>query len=422
MGYGEQPYDQFVMDLRAESRDGRKLAVSKLDGSRWRIGTASGKPWLIEYFVDIRGMERSILSAADTSKIREGYLGSLGYSVFGFLDKHDELPVRLLVEGPSNWPVFSTLAPRAQPSVWRLEALAANFYALADSQIVMGPALHVSQVAASVPLFLAVYDETGQAGSAMARLAKESALAMDCLTDYFGSVPFSRYTVHMELLRPVSEKHRYGFSMEHMDSATLYLAAEMAVNDASPESQWLRHRYNLAHHMAHAWIPKRSYPVGYFPFPWEKAPLLDAIWLSEGWAQYAAMAALAGRLPASQQEAFIEQILERFRSGLREAPESFKRMPLAELSRIASTRYSEDFRTGRTLFSRGGMMAYEMDRRIRAETAGRRSLRDGLRHMVNWSLREKKAFRIEDLPAMFLQSTGVDVTAVLKKWLAPLQE
>ena len=42
-------------------------------------------------------------------------------------------------------------------------------------------------------------------------------------------------------------------------------------------------------------------------------------------------------------------------------PAFIREMPLVPLSRIGSTRYSEDFRTGRTLFSRGALLAAELD-------------------------------------------------------------
>ncbi len=45
----------------------------------------------IDYDVDVAKMERDIFSAADTSKIREGYVGLLGYSIFAFLKGHEDL-------------------------------------------------------------------------------------------------------------------------------------------------------------------------------------------------------------------------------------------------------------------------------------------------------------------------------------------
>ena len=95
---------------------------------------------------------------------------------------------------------------------------------------------------------------------------------------------------------------------------------------------------------------------------------------------------------------------------------------MVELSRIASTRYSEDFRTGRNVFSRGGLMAAEMDDRIRAATNGQRSLKDALRALVAWSGREARPFAIDELPAIVESATGVATRDILAKWLKPLSE
>ncbi|HEY7679348.1 MAG TPA: hypothetical protein VIC04_02440, partial [Terriglobia bacterium] len=139
----------------------------------------------------------------------------------------------------------------------------------------------------------------------------------------------------------------------------------------------------------------------------------------EGFGQYAALDALAdaeGNDAAVFRARFVQR---RFRSWLTEAPPFLLRLPLVEVSRIASTRYSEDFRTGRTAFSRGGLMAAEMDERIRSESGGQKRLRDALRFLVKWSQREKRGFRIEELPAIFSEATGVETRDILEKWLAP---
>jgi predicted metalloprotease with PDZ domain len=103
------------------------------------------------------------------------------------------------------------------------------------------------------------------------------------------------------------------------------------------------------------------------------------------------------------------------------APAFLSRLPLVELSRVASTRYGEDFRTGRLVFSRGGLMAAAIDDRIQAETKGARSLRDALRFMVDWTARERRGFDdVEELASLIRQATGVDVGAVMAEWLKPL--
>ena len=406
MGYGEQPYDRFVENLRGWAPNGEAARVERQEGPRWKLTPGAER---IRYEVDVARMEQEIFDASDTSRIRPRYAGFLGYSVFGYAEGWQEEPVRLVVQAPPDWPLLSTLNPAGG------ELNAANFYALADSQVLMGPAFQVRFIeglAGPASLHLAVYAE-GDVD--MGRIARLVAQAYSSVVRYFGSTPFPHYTVHMELLAPVSERHKYGFSMEHLDSSTYYLERGAVADEA-------RTRYNFAHHIAHAWIPKRAYGEGYYPFSWELEPLFDTIWLSEGFGQYAALEALVAGMPPEQGAAYRERLLQaRFRVNLTEAPPFLRRMSLVELSRVASTRYSSDFRTGRLVFSRGALMAAEMDDHIRVQSKGQKSLRDALRALMSWSATNKRGFRIDELPAIFRQATGVDVKEIMERWLRPLE-
>jgi predicted metalloprotease with PDZ domain len=198
---------------------------------------------------------------------------------------------------------------------------------------------------------------------------------------------------------------------------------KLGITSASPESDKTRVLFNFAHHIAHSWIPKRAYGEGYFPFRWELAPVFDSIWFSEGFAQYAAMDALANAFPDADAKQFRERMIElRFQQNLSAMPAFLRQMPLVEVSRIASTRYGEDWRTGRTVFSRGGLMAAAMDARIRERTQSGKGLRDALQHLMAWSAKEKRAFRIEELPTIFKEATGVETRDILEKWLAPIKD
>jgi predicted metalloprotease with PDZ domain len=235
---------------------------------------------------------------------------------------------------------------------------------------------------------------------------------MDALVAYFGGAPFPHYTAHLELLTPLSPDHGYGFSMEHLASSHYFLARGAGLAADSQQQQQQRALFNFAHHVAHAWIPKRAYGEGYYPFSWELAPLIDTIWVSEGFGRYAAIDALADAMPEAEGAAYRKAQLETLRTMLAGIPAFIREMPLAELSRIASTRYSEDFRTGRALFARGALMAHELDERIRAESGGKKRLRDFLRHLVSWSARERRGFREDELPGLVLEATGVETGAI----------
>jgi predicted metalloprotease with PDZ domain len=406
MGYTEEPYDRFVSNVRAFDSSGKVLEVSRADGPRWRVGSAAR----VEYDVDLARMEQAIHTATDSSRVRPNYASVLGYSVFGFFDGAEELPIELQVEAPQGWPVFSTLAPSGGP------IRAENFYALADSQILLGPGIRLVPVhysrEAQAPLTLALYSEVPVDPKRLERLSGE---AMAAVLDYFvdtATPPFAHFSVLLEFLTPLTKDHSYGFGMEHLESFHSALASSDADPAAFPDD---RLRYHIAHHMAHAWIPKRCYGEGYYPFNWDRAPKIDTIWFSEGFAQYAAIAALA-----TSEERRQQMLDRRFRSVLREAPPELRRLPLRELSLLASTQYASDFRIGQLTFSRGGLMAAEMDDRIRAETHGQKSLRDALRHLVAWSAENRRAFRIDELPVRFREATGVETRDILDRWLAPL--
>ncbi|MGE5815700.1 MAG: hypothetical protein ACM36C_14525, partial [Acidobacteriota bacterium] len=155
-----------------------------------------------------------------------------------------------------------------------------------------------------------------------------------------------------------------------------------------------------------------------FPHSWEIAPLIDTVWFNEGFGRYAAIDALADGLPPGQREDFHARQVARLRAIVDNAPPPIRRMSLVELSRVASVLYSLDFRTGMNTFARGGLMAAEMDGRIRERTKGAKRLRDALRFMPGWVSRIGRGFRIEEFAAIVREATGVDVADIYERWLA----
>ena len=86
----------------------------------------------------------------------------LGYSVFAYVEGLEARAIELSIKTPADqptWPVFSTRAPKAPAAAEPLTARAADFYELADSQILMGPGFRVSRIRSSPDLFLAIHAE-----------------------------------------------------------------------------------------------------------------------------------------------------------------------------------------------------------------------------------------------------------------------
>jgi predicted metalloprotease with PDZ domain len=419
-GYAQQEYDRYVRDLKAFGDDRTEVAVTREDGPRWLLGHAGQRVVRVEYAVDVAQMEREIFDASDTSKQRDGYVGLLGYSIFGYIESMEDRPVRLDVDAPDGWPVFLTLAPRVPPATGRASAQAASFYALADAQVVLGPDVVFRRVAGEgLPLYLAIYAEAREDVELEGSLARA---ALDRVAGYFGNPPFTHYTVHLELLKPISPRHGYGFSMEHLESGTFFMGIDRALTADSPRSARGINLFNYAHHMAHSWIPKHAYGEQYFPHSWEIAPIIDTVWFNEGFGRYAAIDALASGMPTAEADAFRARHLERLRAIVEGAPRTIRRMPLVDLSRVASVLYSRDFRTGMNTFARGALMAAEMDARIRERSGGARRLRDALRFMPEWVRRTGRGFRTSEFAGIIREASGVEVADILDRWLAARHE
>lgn len=416
-GYSQRFYDRYVESTSATSPDRKLLKIERQDGSRWNIGDKESLVSLVEYDVSLARLEQEITGASDASKARPEYIGLLGYSVFGYLEGKENTTIKLDVQGPEGWPIFTTLAPKSPADKSVAKASAKDFYALADSQIAMGPKLNVRRLEAPVPLFLISYVE------AETDLEKHGELFADAFRKvlaYFGSAPFKHYTAQIEILKPVSPDHSYGFSMEHLDSSTYFLGVDRAINANTTRQQLETDRFNFAHHVVHSWIPKRFYGTGYLPFSWELAPLIDTIWFNEGFARFIATEALTEHLPANEAHDIRKRRSDALRRTLDGMPAFIRNMPLVELSRVGSLMYSEDFRTGRTLFCKGALMAEEIDVLIRQKTGGKKRLRDSFRAMMTWAEKSQRAFRIEELPGLIGQPVGVDekeIKAIIDRWL-----
>src|SRR5277367_6136772 len=415
-GYEQIPYDSYVENVEAFSDTQKSLSVDRdPDAPRWTIGAKGQSLHRIEYQIDVARMEARTTSSVETSKVRPNYVGLLGYSVFAFIDGQEDRGIHLQISAPPSWPILTTLNPQIPAPTATIGATAPNYYALADSEILMGPDLHLQSFPGKIPLIFAAYSEAPEDLQIDGQLARQ---ALDRVQAYFADTPITQYTVQLELLRPLPD-HDYGFSQEHLDSGTFSLSTDRAITAQSSQPSRNINLFNYAHHMAHSWIPKRAYGVGYLPFTWEMTPVIDTIWFNEGFGRYAAIEAIAQGLPPQEAAAFRAQQLARLRHILDDAPPFLRNMPLEVLSREASFLYASDFRTGMNVFARGALMAAEMDDYIRAKTAGKKSLQDALQALLTWSAQNHRAFRTEELPKIFQAATTVDVTAILTRWLNP---
>ncbi|MCZ2458321.1 MAG: hypothetical protein LC128_01730 [Chitinophagales bacterium] len=406
--YGVVFYDHYLSNIKGYDDNDNLIPVTRGEGPRWIIGGTSSNVSHITYEMDLKKMEKEEPSGADASKIRQHYVGLLGYSVFGYVDGYEYTKINLHIKAPDGWPVFTTLRPTVPLIKNKMDLQIDNFDLLSDAQIMMGSALQVKRFdGGPVPLYVAQYAETYSSIDEMGKIGVSS---MKLLHQYFGQTPFPYYTVYVEYLKPLDDQHSYNFGMEHLNSYTGFNDVSQAITTPLDSASFIKYQIPVLHHMGHGYIPLRCYGKGYRPFTWEMAPIINTIWFNEGFIWYIT----TQLLKINADSIFDKRVYE--------APDFLKELSMRDLSALASTQYSADFRIGRHIYSRGALMAGELDRLINEKSNHKKSLRDALIYMLNWTKENTRAFTIEELPCLFQKATGVNVNAVFERWMKPVPE
>jgi len=390
-------YIAFVDDVVGYTTSGKQLPGMIGDGSFFTFVESNERLNKVSYTVDIQKMEIDLLDASTSSKARKDYLGLFGYSVFGFIEGLETEAVNLTINTDPSWPIFSTLKPDTNRKFGTDTYEAENYAELVDAQYLLGNGVQVIRVAeAPIPLFVAAYAPTADYLEGIGNTGLSS---LQKLADYFGYVPMPHYTLVYEFLEPISPRHDYGFNMEHLNSMTAH-------RDISQEYTPNRDLGTIIHHMGHSWVPLRSWGEGYRPFAWQVAPLIETIWLNEGFMWYVTF----------QQILSDEARLNWWKSNMVTAPDFIKNKNLKELSLLGSTQYASDFRIGKNLFSRGALMAYELDEYIQKQTNGNKSFKDAILGLLNWSKDNQRAFKYNEIEPIMSKATGVDLSLIWNKW------
>lgn len=402
-------YDKFIINLYAISDRGEKIAMRKdlNDAPRWYYNDTGKLVNRVEYEVNLNKMERT-LTPGDASIIRTGFVGILNYSAFGWIDGTEKVPVQCTIETFEQWPIFTTLEPSASMKNGSLKFETKNYYELADGQTFIGTGFRVREFKGIVPLFVASYCETEDEW--LDDYGWQGVESMRILNDYFGELPFQHYSIMLRKAIPVEPGSAPALAMEHLQSSTFFGDTSGQRKSKMNPDALTRSMPTYLHHMSHAFIPLRCYGDTYRPYVMEIPPIMNNIWFNEGFMWFLAYDVLK-----------LEIMKTIFYNSVYNTSGVIKKMSLNQLSQTASTLYGLDFRIGRSVFSRGALMAIEMDNYLKEQSEGKKSIKDVLRWLYNWSKENKRAYTMEELPTLINKACGIDLREIYKKWQLPVE-
>jgi predicted metalloprotease with PDZ domain len=185
----------------------------------------------------------------------------------------------------------------------------------------------------------------------------------------WGSLPYDRYL----FINVISEA---AGGLEHKNS-TVLMTSRWTTRTPRAYLAWLE---TASHEFFHTWNVKRLRPVELGPFEYEKESLTRSLWIAEGFTDYYGALALH-RAGLSTRDEFLE--------GLSSEIESLQTTPgrlvqSAELSSLDAwiKFYRPDENTSNSsvnYYTKGALIAFLLDARIRKATNGARGLDDVMR-------------------------------------------
>jgi predicted metalloprotease with PDZ domain len=382
-------YARHVEAVRAATPAGEPLAVAKSSKNRWRIETGGADRVTVTYRVYCREM------SVRTNWVEADFAMLNGAPTFLTLADAPPRPHDVRVELPPGWGESVTAlppAPDGRPHSYR----AADFDTLVDSPIVAGNPATYAFTVEGTPHALVNVGEGGVWDGPTSAADVERIVREQHRT--WGFFPYERYLFLNMLVEA-------GGGLEHRDS-TLLMTSRWTTRDRRRYLRWLG---TVSHELFHAWSVKQLRPAALGPFDYEREAFTPSLWMVEGLTSYYGPLAVH-RAGISTREEFLEAL-----SGPIEALQTTPGrlvQPVADASYDAWIKYyrrnENSPNTTVSYYTKGAVIGFLLDARVREATGGQRSLDDVLKAAYARYSGER-GFRPGEFEAVASAVAGVDL-------------
>jgi predicted metalloprotease with PDZ domain len=391
--YMVREFSRNVEGVTAAAETGEPLPISKTSKNRWRVETRGVPRMALRYRVYAREM------TVRTNFVDEGFAILNGAPTFLTLAGGSHRPHDVRVVLPPQWRASVSPLPGAD-NVYR----APDFDTLVDSPIYAGNApVYRFEVEGRPHLLVnegegTVWDGPRSAAD-VERIVREQAAL-------WGGLPYDRY-VFFNLITEA------GGGLEHRNGCVL-MTSRWKSRTREGYLDWLE---LVSHELFHAWNVKRLRPAELGPFDYENEVYTRSLWFAEGATSYYD-ALLVRRTGLSSSDEYLKK-LSKDVEALQTTPGRLVQ-PLEDSSFDAWIKYyrrdENSVNTGISYYTKGSIVAFLLDARIRQATAGRRSLDDVLR--LAWRRYSgERGFEKEELRAAVVEIAGTDLGPWLTRTL-----
>lgn len=339
--------------------------------NRWLVETGGRESATISYRVYGRDL------SVRTNFIEGRFAALNGAATFLTLEEPGvKRPHEVRIELPSAWRGSYSGMTELAPNVFR----ASDFDELVDSPILAGsPAVHEFTVSGKRHYLINEGEEGVWNGPASAQAVEQIVREYERM---MGSLPYDRY-VFLNLLAEA------GGGLEHRNSTMVITSRWAWNNTAEPAAEataapsrpgrirWLD---LVSHEFFHLWNVKRLRPVELGPFDYERENYTTGLWIAEGFTTY------YGPLAPKRAGLFSRDVFLRLLSAeirdLQSTPGRFEQ-PVHSSSYDAWIKHyrpdENSKNTSISYYTKGAVIAWLLDAKIRKATGGRKSLDTAMR-------------------------------------------
>jgi predicted metalloprotease with PDZ domain len=390
-------------DLSAATADGKPLTIEKTRKNRWRVSAGGGSPVHVHYRVYCREM------TVRTNWVDENFALLNGAATFLTPLDHMQREHQVEVILPPTWKLSISGMYETAPNHFA----APDYDTLVDSPILAGsPAVHPFEVAGKKH-YLVNEGETpfwdGKRAAADTQKIVEQNLAM------WGSLPYEKY-VFLNLIVDS------GGGLEHKNSFTI-MSSRFATRTHKGYLGWLS---LVSHEYFHAWNVKRLRPVELGPFDYENEVYTQNLWVAEGFTDYysglmvrrAGLATDAEYLGTGPVADLWFDSLSSHLDGLQTTPGRLIQ-PVSSASYNAWIKaYRRDENSNNTdisYYTKGSVIAWLLDAKLRHLSSGRATLDDLMRRSYE-RFSGEHGYTTADIVQLAGELAGAD----LKPWFHQL--
>ena len=387
-------YSRNVESVTATGSGG-PLTIEKSDKNRWRVTTGRAPSVTVKYRVYAREMSvRTNWVEADFAMIN-------GAPTFLTLVGGAERPHEIVIAPARGWRTSMTSLAAMPGGSHRYRAV--DYDELVDSPILIGnPAVYEFTVDDRKHSLVNI----GEAGVFDgAKAAKDLEAVVREQRRFWGSLPYDRYLV-VNVLAAVPGQIAGG-GLEHRNS-TLLIAGRWATRTRQSYLAWLE---VASHEIFHAWNGKRLRPVELGPFDYENENVTRSLWLVEGVTDYYGEL-LVHRAGLSTQVEYLDALSNKVEEIQTTPGRAVQSAELA--SQDAWIKYyrpdENSPNSSVSYYSKGAVLGFVLDAKIRKATAGAKSLDDVMRAAYQ-KFSGSRGYTPDDFRAVAEQVAGISLAS-----------